>query len=570
MFFLLIAAISTAQEQRHHPMRKYYAPDSTLYWNKRLPVYVWISSSLDEAPRKMESKIHKEYVDPYYFDTEGTNFIQTRWAVNKKTFTAVQPQIEVKWPVKVDGIKPNSQAKIEGGIPYSKALKKYYGNITLTLTATDNLSGIDSIFYSIDGKPYEYYSNPLSNFTDGEHILLYYAVDKVGNFEAPKKEILNIDSQSPKTFYTVTGISLENNIISSGTKIILTSEDSNTGIKSTYYKFDDGNEVLYNGRNLPLDKLANGDHTLTFYSTDRVGNKETPTVFQFYLDKLSPIITSDILGDRYVVGNQTYFSGRTKLKLTAVDNKSGVKETVYSVDGGKFQNYEAPFYLPSIMGIHIIKYYAVDNAENNTTGETKATYEEYKHRVERIYVDMTGPSLTCNYQGPVFKSRDTVFISDKTKIKITAFDKESGLNYISYSIDGVIDETKYSEPFSINLSGLHKLEYFGYDNVNNRNVGSIIFFEDNEGPLPNCQFSIKSLGNKDGLEVYPDYVLAYLSATDQTTGTTEIYYSINGQPEKKFSTYVGNFPKSQKVNLKMRAVDKLGNISTKEYEFHIQ
>jgi hypothetical protein len=572
LFLLSAGSIikTSAQEQKHHQMRKYYAPDGTLYWNKKLSVYVWISSSPDELPKKMESKQDSQYVDPYFFDTEGTNFIQTRWAVDKKTMLAVVPEHEVRWPVEVDGIKPISSAEIAGEKPYSKNSKKFYGNISIKISAKDNLSGVDTIYYSLDGKPYEPYTSAISNLPDGEHNLLYYAVDKVGNFEVPRKETFNIDTKSPKTYYTITGISLENNVISSNTKIILQAEDENTGIKATYYKFDAGKEIIYNGRNLPTENLANGDHTLTFYSVDNVGNRENPVTFQFNLDKMSPIITSDVLGDRYVVGDQTYFSGRTKLKLTAVDNKSGIKETMYSVDGGKFQNYTEPFYLPSVIGLHIIKYFAVDNAGNNTEGTNNAIYEEYKHRVERIYVDMTGPSITCSYQGPVFTSRDTVFISGKTKIKLTAFDKESGLNYISYSIDGVIDETKYKEPFSINLSGLHKLEFFAYDNVNNRNAGSIVFFEDNEGPVPNCQFSIKPVGVKDGFEVYPDYVLAYLSATDQTTGTTEIFYSINGQPEKKFSTYVGNFPKGQKINLKMRAVDKLGNENQKEFIFYIQ
>jgi hypothetical protein len=65
-------------------------------------------------------------------------------------------------------------------------------------------------------------------------------------------------------------------------------------------------------------------------------------------------MSADVLGVRFIVGDRIYFSGRTKLKLTAVDKKLGVKEIKYFIDdmGGAYSD---PFYLPSKAGRHINK-----------------------------------------------------------------------------------------------------------------------------------------------------------------------------------------------------------------------
>ena len=98
----------------------------------------------------------------------------------------------------------------------------------------------------------------------------------------------------------------------------------------------------------------------------------------------------------------------------------------------------------------------------------------------------------------------------------------------------------------------------------------MLFFADNEGPEPDCQFSIKPIGSKDGFEVYPPYVLIYLSATDKTVGTQNIFYKVNDKPEKLFKQYFGKFIKNKLNTLKIRATDKLGNQKETEIKFYIQ
>ena len=575
--FMYCSGTLSGQTQLEHKKTTFYDAEGNLYWNKELPAYIWVSPSPDSEKLLLKSKEHAKYVNPCYFDTEGPNFIRTRWAVDKDTKKTVHPQVEIKFPVIVDGVPPSSELEIEQTSHYKKNKNDFYGSIQdIKIKSYDKYAGIKNIYYSINNQPYKKYIENLQVDKEGDVVLKYYAVDNVGNVEVPKQKVFSLDKTAPETFHTVVGIALKGNIISLGTKIYLESKDNMIGVKATYLKYDDGNYKLYNGKTLPLKQLENGQHTLTYYSIDKVGNTEKPKKFDFYLDKLAPILTSDVLGDRYIVKDQIYFSGRTKLKLTAVDNKSGVKEKMYSIDGSKFKKYDQPFYLPSVKGIHIIKYFAVDNLDNNSSGNSKHKYEQYKHKIEKIYVDLVGPTINHSYLGNIFHARDTVFINENTKIKLTATDKESGLQYISYSIDGVQEETKYTKPFpikkdSMNVkSGVHILEYFGYDNVNNRNRGQIFFYVDNEGPVPSYSYSIKPIDKKAGLDVYPSYVIVYLSATDATIGTKDIYYSINGVKEQLYSKLIKGFKSNQINTIKIRAIDKLKNETVKEFKFYVE
>ncbi len=571
---ILFVTSGQAQEQKKHVKKSYTDAEGNLYWNKALPFRIWISVDNSSEKILLESKEASKYVNPSYFDTEGPNFIRTRWEVDTVTKKTIYPQKEIRWPVITDGTPPIVK------IHYSATSKNtingttYYGKgLSVELTAKDNFSGVEAIYYSINGQAYTEYKGKIVLDKNGDFNLKYYAVDNVGNagkIKGNNDVNFSISTDAPITEHQIIGIA-QNEVISMKTKIKLNVKASKAGTKATYYSIDGGKKQIYNRKNVPVSMLKNGDHTLTYYSIDNVNNIEQEKTFNFYLDKLAPILTSDVLGDRYIVNDRIYFSGRTKLKLTAVDNKSGIDKTMYSIDGSEFKEYTEPFYLPSIAGIHIIRYYAIDKMNNNTSGTRSVKYEEYNHKVEKIYVDLTGPTLSHKYIGKVFKTRDTVFINKKTQIMLIAYDKESGTDHIAYSFDGDQAEIEYERPFSIDKSGLHTLEYFGYDKVNNRNIGKIFFFGDNEGPVPAHNFSIKSIGNKEGLEVYPAYVQLYISATDEMIGTQNIYYSINGKPEMKLTKlYVQGFMKGKINTVNVRAVDKLGNQTETEIKFFVE
>ena len=99
----------------------------------------------------------------------------------------------------------------------------YVTDPTFTLTATDAMSGVGSIMYSLDGATAQPYTSPVKITTDGNHTIGYYAVDKVGNIEATKTFTVHVDTTMP-------AITLDKNILLNKITYIATVSDVTSGL----------------------------------------------------------------------------------------------------------------------------------------------------------------------------------------------------------------------------------------------------------------------------------------------------------------------------------------------------
>lgn len=544
--------------------RYFVGQDSTLYWNKKLPVYIQLSPTPDGKGINLESKEYSEYSNPVFFDTEGPNFIRTKEAVNNKTMKIV-PRLEVLFKVVADGQSPSTSADLKGAPAYNKDGHNYYGKgLEFELSADDKYSGVEKVYWSLNDTFTKEYTDPVVVNLEGDQMLYYFAEDRVGNMETKNTKQFIVDLTPPEITHNINGVA-ENNTVASSTTIYFTGVDKISGLKNIYYRFDDGSFTIYRGINLSLQSLEDGNHTLEYYAEDFVGNKSSVIKYDFYYDKLAPITASDILGDKYIWQDKVYFSGRTKMKLTAIDNKSGVKDILYAIDGEPFKVYTDPFYLPNLQGDHIIKFYSNDRVSNAPSGA-----EEYKHNVNRVFLDLTGPDISNQWQGPFYKTLHELFIGPKTSILIDAKDQQSGVQKIAYSVDRNQEETTYEKPFSVNLtSGKHTIELFAYDNVNNRNtVANEILFD---GDLPKIftNFSVATIGQKEGINMFPPHTTLYLAATDESSGNEKIFFTMNGASEKLYTSPLTNFVNNTKYELKIRAIDNVGNEKIESVTFYI-
>ncbi len=564
--FLAYSAALWAQEQKVHEKGSHVDSLNRYYQQAELPLYLYVSHKPTQTPTQLsekDSKTEPNPLEPIYLDGHGKHYLRHIDGIHKTA---------QNFAVYADGIAPKSNIKFQGAPHYQGSNgQHYYGkNLEVTLSTQDEMSGIQELYHSVNGEEYKTYSQSDEFSQEGDFKYKYYAVDNVGNAESPVTNLFTVDLTAPKTYYNVVGVNQEG-IISTSTKIYLTSEDNISGVSKTYYRLDDGEFKPYKpGSNIPFQVLEDGDHTLTFYSVDNVDNKEEEGKYEFYLDKTAPIMSADVLGDKFVVGDKVYFSGRTKLKLTAVDNKAGIKEVFYAIDGRDFKKYDEPFYLPSIAGEHVVRYYALDNMENQGAGNRDYAYDEYRHNVSKVYVDLTGPVLSFEYLGEQFLKGDTIYINGNTKIQLSADDPESGLQYISYQIDDKAGETNYDQPFTLEGSGVHEVEYFGYDNVNNRNVDKFVMIVDDTPPEIGVQFSVApdpSQSKGDGVPVYPSYVNIFLTSTDTQTGAEKITYTLNGGTERNYIQVISGLKKGQTFQLTVKSVDKLGNEQVKTVEF---
>ncbi|MDR1864365.1 MAG: hypothetical protein LBR08_02220 [Bacteroidales bacterium] len=553
-----------AQAVVEHEKNAYTDSLNRYYIQTEQPLYLYLSTKPnDPHPTPVansNSGVVKNTVEPMYLDGNGLHTIQHYDAIC---------HTKVVFYVYADGVAPVTQSNFSGSVAtVDKTL--YYGkDLDISLNAKDDLSGIACTYYSINGAAYQKYDkNTHIPVKQGANVLKYYSADHVGNMEKVKEKTFTVDDAPPITYHTVTGIGA-NNAISVKSIIYLQPADAVSGIARTAYRFDDGEEQAYNGKFIPTQQLSEGDHTLYYYSVDKVNNRETARSLKFYLDKTAPIVATDVLGDKFIINDQIYFSGRTKMKLTAVDNKIGVKETKYSINDANFVPYVEPFYLPSKPGIHTIRYFAVDSLDNSTV-TNDGDDMRYTHTVNKVYVDLTGPSLAYRYKGPVFVTRDTTFISSATEIALSGSDNESGLQKLAYTLDKNPVEIAYNTPVTIEKGGVHSMNVVGYDNVNNRNFIPVVFVVDNMPPVIRAVFSVDPIGTMDAFPVYPAYVQLFVAPTDNLTGIDKITYSVNGQPDRDYRSYIDGFRQEQKYEVKLTVSDKLGNTEEKIIYFHVK
>lgn len=571
--YLLLVVISVSQfcllgqEPLEHEKRIYVSPDGRMFIQKSLPIYLRMANSPEENTESylLKSEVTTKYSNPMYLDTEGYNTFRSPWIVDTITLKPVFPREDIIFEIYADSKPPVTSIDYGEVTTYKTQGAIYTGKDgEITLEAVDQTSGVENVYFSVDGANFQVYNSPIIIDQEKEYIIKYYSADNVGNAETVHTVNIILDRTNPETVLQISQDRYEN-IISGISRIILTGEDKGIGIKAVYYSLDEEPVKKYVAP-LRAALLAQGEHKLTYYAADKVNNTETENVFDFYIDKTPPTIVQEIIGKSFFAGGREYSSGRSQLKLTTFDNKAGVKEVFYSINNSEYKKYEKPFFLSNVAGNLTVKAYALDNVNNKTEALEKGS------KTSIPYVDLSGPSISYGFSGPTFVQRDTVFISNTTAVNLKANDTESGISKIEYIVDD--NETKtFDKPFSMNEEGRHTVKITGYDNVDNTNMLDFTVILDKTGPELYSRFSILPNGKKDVdgiiLNSYPNHAVLFLSSTDNVVGFNEMYYSINDNPEKKYAGLIRGFTSEGRYTIKIRAQDKLGNETAKVIDFVI-
>jgi PKD repeat protein len=128
----------------------------------------------------------------YKYTSDGTYNVSLTVTDNKGHVNAITKKVYVG-----DETPPSTSYHIYG----SKGKNDWYtGYVIIDLSSVDSFSGIDKIWYNLDGQGYEEYNGKIYFLgkPDGEHTLSYYAVDNAGNKENEKSLSLKIDHSNPK------------------------------------------------------------------------------------------------------------------------------------------------------------------------------------------------------------------------------------------------------------------------------------------------------------------------------------------------------------------------------------
>lgn len=97
---------------------------------------------------------------------------------------------EAAMDLPVDTTPPVTTAKTH---PYAGEHEVYHEDVTVTLTATDDISGVARTEYNLDGAGWRDYTGPVTVSGDGEHTLLYRSIDHSQNVEQAKSLTIRID-----------------------------------------------------------------------------------------------------------------------------------------------------------------------------------------------------------------------------------------------------------------------------------------------------------------------------------------------------------------------------------------
>ena len=547
-----------APNKPNHIKQLYVDEQDRLYIQEKEPVYLHLSTTpgLGASAKILKSAKQPELTNPMHFRGHGRQAIRHFDSELKK---------EIIFHVYADGLNPKSQLKFTGAPKFKKGEITYFGvGLNVKILSKDQLSGVRQNYLSINGNPFQTNPLPVSLSQEGPYTLYHYAVDNVGNVEDTSElSNLQVDLTPPSTGYRVDGVNL-NDILNEKTVIVFESNDVLSGVSHIKYKFNEQNRYTrYRNQGLVrMEVLEDGDYTMAFHGVDNVLNAETDKFYSFYLDKIPPTVTLSVEGDQFRVTDNHYVSGRTNFRLTATDNKAGVENIQYGIDGQKALEYTKPIGLGSKGGSHTLGFFAADKVGNRSN----------KERIP-FYLDLTSPVSQMILRGGYHSSSGTTYISSGTKITIFSSDKESGLQSMRYKLDGAKVKDVPEDPISIFAQGPHELFFYAVDRVNNREGAQYrSLYVDNLPPEIKPTFSIVADSGSmsgDSLGTVTRGEFLYLAATDENAGVDKISYSINDGVLSDYRSPL-LLDKTGSFTIAISAVDKVGNASSKSISFNVR
>ncbi|MFG2269174.1 OmpL47-type beta-barrel domain-containing protein [Streptomyces chartreusis] len=224
------------------------------------------------------------YTTPVVVDQVGDHKIRYR-ALDKAgnvsaeksvSFTVVAPQSD-------DTTAPETSATVSGE---QNPDGTYVAMATVTVSASDTGTGVNTIEYAIGSGAWQPYAAPVMVHEVGSHTVRYRATDKAGNLAAEKNvQFTVVAAPQPDTTAPVTGVTVEGSKNSSGAyignaKVTVTATDEHhgSGVDRIEYSIDGGPYLAYTA---PVVVDRAGTHTLGYRATDKAGNTSAARTVTF-------------------------------------------------------------------------------------------------------------------------------------------------------------------------------------------------------------------------------------------------------------------------------------------------
>ncbi|MDR3686269.1 MAG: chitobiase/beta-hexosaminidase C-terminal domain-containing protein, partial [Coriobacteriia bacterium] len=491
--------------------------------------------------------------------SDATHTVEIAWSGNKNSSSTsatidVDAVDTVGFVGMADTDPPSTAAQYA---PSNAATNWVRPDLTVTLTASDTVSGVDHTYYSSDNTtPSLIYSNPLTFSADGVTTFKYRSVDRVGNTEPVHTATLRVDGTAPITTCTVLPS------YASSATIMLVPTDAGSGVAQTRYSLD--GSAATSGT--VMVTTAVGSHTLAFGSTDIAGNVEPTQTVAF-----------DVLSQNDQTSPMAYYRGPWSTGSVA-GSYGGTTASLNSAGGAYFSFTGTRVDLRSVMGPNM------GDAQVNIDGASAGTIDYYatstgspqvvfsatglantSHTVQLLWLGSKNPSssgtsigldaidllgnLTADTQAPVTgDNTDGLWHKDSFTLALTPSDQGSWVATTYASIAG--STTVYTAPMLITAEGTTTVDFWSVDGAGNREATHTVqVLVDNVDP--NSWDNLPTTWQHTPITVT-------LSASDSESGVQKILYTVGLSAE---TLYSAPFVVSQEGSIPVEyyAVDKASN-----------
>lgn len=464
LLLVLIFSSTFAQkvEQPEHEKKYYRDNTGKLFAPCSLPAYISMSSQPNN--QGISTSLQPNTGSEMYL-SEGKNTICNDVAL--KTQNGTQ-KISQCYDIYGDNTPPESQILFENANFHKTKNAFYYGQkLTVKIEATDELSGWNSAYISQNETDYVAANSFPQIFENGKQNITYYSTDNVGNVEKAKEIEFFVDLLPPKTRLSINGI-YKDSTLSPEAKIVLAANDELSGVENTYYTIDNQKEKKYS-KPIDLSELEAGTHTITYYSTDYVKNKEEAKTWEFIYDTSLPTSVVTISGNVYIKDNTFFVSSQPEISITAKDSLSEISRIEYELNTDPRVKYEKEFTLENRAGLHRVSVFCYDIVENRSKKSTAT-----------IYLDNSAPKTYYQTTKSSFWNSDTLIISEETGIVLKTTDMEAGIKETFYSLNDQ-QELTYTDTLFLETGQVHKLSFYSVDNVDNKEeAGNLLVRVENQ------------------------------------------------------------------------------------------
>ncbi len=259
----------------------------------------------------------------------------------------------------------------------------------------------------------------------------------------------------------------------------------------------------------------------------------------------------DAVGYTISDGEKLYASPMARFEVQGVDEQSGLKEILVSIDGGVYAPYKDSISF-STEGEHSLNYQFIDRVGN-------VSYS----KVFSVTIDATAPRvLELEVTPKPHYISGVDYVGPSSEITFRAHDDLTGLAYVEFGTDEL---TKYETNTSFadlgfTSTGKAQILYQATDMVSNVSpVKSHVFSVD--ATAPTVDVFAKAV-EVDGVRYISSRDTIFVEAHDNETMVSEILFAINEGDFQVYDSEIGiNIKRAGEYTVLAKAIDIVGNES---------